>query len=398
MIEEPYKLPADWQWVRLEEVCLPTEKRNPTKTPELEFIYVEISSVDNEQGRIVNTKCLKGKEAPSRARKVIRKADVLFATTRPYLKNIVLVPSELDGQICSTGFCVLRPNEKSILPEYLFYVCRSDIVVNQISLENMRGANYPAVTDDDILGSIIPLPPLPEQRRIVARIEKLMGRIRDARRLREHTHQDVELLWKSTLAKVFPCQGANLPAGWHWVRLGEICTVIMGQSPSSGTYNQERNGIPFFQGKADFGELYPTARIWCSAPKKIAERGDVLISVRAPVGPTNIAKTQCCIGRGLAALRPNHILDPFWLLFYLRSVEHMLAQLGSGSTFNAITKKELTNLTIPLPPLSEQRRIVAHLVGVRKNICAIMATQKETKERLKELERSILDRAFRGEL
>jgi len=85
------------------------------------------------------------------------------------------------------------------------------------------------------------------------------------------------------------------PKGWKWVKLGKVCKVIMGQSPPSKTYNMERKGLPFFQGKADFGELYPTPRVWCSSPQKIAQPGDILISVRVPVGPTNLANVTCCI-------------------------------------------------------------------------------------------------------
>ena len=94
-----------------------------------------------------------------------------------------------------------------------------------------------------------------------------------------------------------------VPTGWTWSQLGFFCHVEMGQSPPSKFYNQSGDGMPFFQGKADFGEMLPTARYWCVQPKKLAFSGDVLLSVRAPVGPTNIADMECCIGRGLAALR-----------------------------------------------------------------------------------------------
>ena len=146
-----------------------------------------------------------------------------------------------------------------------------------------------------------------------------------------------------------------------YTALSEVCEIIAGQSPSSKYYNQEGNGLPFFQGKADFGELYPSVRIWCSKPKKVAEAGDILISVRAPVGPTNLANQQCCIGRGLSAIRPTKKVDTKFLLFYLRFIEPKLSGQGRGSTFSAITQKELRALQIPLPPLAEQRRIAAIL-------------------------------------
>ena len=81
-------------------------------------------------------------------------------------------------------------------------------------------------------------------------------------------------------------------------RLEEICAINMGQSPDSSTYNEDGNGLPFFQGNADFGEIYPAVRMWCSEPTKIAREKDILISVRAPIGALNIANCECCIGRG----------------------------------------------------------------------------------------------------
>ena len=96
-----------------------------------------------------------------------------------------------------------------------------------------------------------------------------------------------------------------LPASWRSSRLEDVCEIILGQSPPGDTYNTVGNGLPFFQGKTEFGEYYPTPRKWCSTPTKIAEAEDVLISVRAPVGPTNLCPTRACIGRGLAAIRPR---------------------------------------------------------------------------------------------
>ena len=142
--------------------------------------------------------------------------------------------------------------------------------------------------------------------------------------------------------------------------LRDVAEVIMGQSPPSITYNANANGLPFFQGKADFGDRYPRIRIYCSEPTKIAERGDILISVRAPVGPTNIAPSRCCIGRGLAAVRGQKV-EPTFLLHFLRYQQPQLAARGKGSTFEAINRDDLENLRVPLPSLDEQMRIAALL-------------------------------------
>ena len=145
---------------------------------------------------------------------------------------------------------------------------------------------------------------------------------------------------------------------WPCVRLDEIARIVMGQSPPGNTYNDEGDGLPFFQGKADFGDRYPITRKWCSAPERTAEPDDILLSVRAPVGPTNLALDNCCIGRGLAAIRANPVCsDQDYLRLFFKHLEPFLSQQGQGSTFAAIKRNEIAGLKVPLPPLGEQRRI-----------------------------------------
>lgn len=152
-------------------------------------------------------------------------------------------------------------------------------------------------------------------------------------------------------------------------RLDTICSINMGASPDSSTYNESREGLPFYQGNADFGEKYPTPRIWCKAPVKVARKGDVLISVRAPIGALNIAAEQCCIGRGLAALTVNEtICDTGYLWYGIISKIDELNAKGTGSTFKAISRKILEETDIPLPDLPTQRRIAATLDKVSEGI------------------------------
>lgn len=155
------------------------------------------------------------------------------------------------------------------------------------------------------------------------------------------------------------CGTGKRGVGWPRHRLAEVAEIVMGQSPPGETYNTERDGLPFFQGKAEFGAEYPVVTKWCNAPTRVAEAGDILLSVRAPVGPTNIATERCCIGRGLAAIRAHSLLaTPRYLHYVLRSSEQDLARRGQGSTFGAIGKDDVAQIPILLPSLSEQRRIV----------------------------------------
>ena len=175
----------------------------------------------------------------------------------------------------------------------------------------------------------------------------------------------------------------EIPKTWKWVHIEDIAYVEMGQSPSSEFYNQNHEGLPFFQGKADFGRIYPTPRYWCTAPTKLAEKGDILISVRAPVGPTNVATERCCIGRGLAALRPFQGYERDFLLLGLKRSERDLEALGAGTTFIAINRKHLLTFLLPLPPLAEQHRIV-EMVDELMALCDELEAAQQKRERRRE--------------
>lgn len=180
-------------------------------------------------------------------------------------------------------------------------------------------------------------------------------------------------------------------------KLQDCATIIAGQSPESKYYNSTGEGIPFFQGKADFGELYPKVRVYCSSPTKIAQYNDILLSVRAPVGPTNLSPGTVCIGRGLAAIRPDDSLDLKYLLYYFRYFETQLSAKGTGTTFKAINQKLIKNLEIPIPPLNEQSRIVAHIEELFSELDKAVDTLKTTKEQLEVYRQAVLVDIFSQE-
>jgi type I restriction enzyme S subunit len=148
----------------------------------------------------------------------------------------------------------------------------------------------------------------------------------------------------------------ELPEEWEVVKLGEVAEVIMGQSPPGSSYNIEGFGIPFLQGKAEFGEKFPKHEKYTTKPQKIAKKGSILISVRAPVGDVNIANADYCIGRGLASVSMKNGNNEY-LFYCLTYLKPTIEKIGCGSTFKAIRKNDLINLLIPLPPLEEQKRI-----------------------------------------
>lgn len=177
-------------------------------------------------------------------------------------------------------------------------------------------------------------------------------------------------------------------------KLKDCCTIIAGQSPESKYYNTSGKGLPFFQGKADFGELYPSIRMFCSQPTKVAEKDDILLSVRAPVGPTNLAPCRICIGRGLTAIRPSKNLMTRYVLLFFRYFEAQLAAKGTGTTFKAITQDVVKNLEIPVPSLEEQAHIVARADELFSELDAGVETLQKIKQQIIGYKQSIYTTAF----
>lgn len=184
-------------------------------------------------------------------------------------------------------------------------------------------------------------------------------------------------------------------SNWQIKKLGEVCNIIMGQSPPSDTYNENAKGIPFFQGKAEFTDLYPIVKKYCSKPTKIAEPFDILLSVRAPVGTTNIANQQCCIGRGLAAIRFENYKYGF---YFLRSIQHELDSKGTGTTFRAISGETIRETLIPYPSLETQHAIVSKIEELFSELDQGIADLKTAQAQLKVYRQSVLKHAFEGKL
>jgi type I restriction enzyme S subunit len=192
----------DWSRVALDTVCeRRIEQRDPRRDPERPFFYVDISSVNNLTKTIESPKQLLGREAPSRARQVIRTGDVLIATTRPNLNAVALVPPELDGQVASTGFCVLRPTAQ-INSEYLFLFVQAEEFVQNLS-EIVKGALYPAVTDSQVRAQRILLPPVVEQQAVAVRLREQLAEVARARAAVKAQLESLDRLPSALLADVF---------------------------------------------------------------------------------------------------------------------------------------------------------------------------------------------------
>ena len=171
MFGDPATNPKGWPVVKLADVCGKCATKDPRKQLSEEFTYIDIAAIDSERGQVAEVKTLLGTDAPSRARQIVQAGDVIVSTVRPNLRGSAWIPANLDGQVCSTGFCVLRPSSKTTTG-FIYAVVRSDWFVSEL-MKHVRGAQYPAVSDKDIFGVQIPLPALTVQQDFTGRLDAI---------------------------------------------------------------------------------------------------------------------------------------------------------------------------------------------------------------------------------
>ncbi|QGU96407.1 hypothetical protein GOM49_16070 [Clostridium bovifaecis] len=186
----------------------------------------------------------------------------------------------------------------------------------------------------------------------------------------------------------------EIPVEWEIKKLEEIAEIIMGQSPDSSSYNEEGQGIPFFQGKTEFGSIYPEVKKWCTQPTKTAKPLDILMSVRAPVGDVNINNIESCIGRGLSAIRASKNSNYRYIYYFLQQNNKQLERSSQGSTFTAINNSDLKNLYVIVPPLIEQEKIASILSTIDEHIEQVDGLIEKTKELKKGLMQRLLTKGI----
>ena len=386
-----------WAVAAIGDVCEPTEQRDPRSDPAGKFHYVDIAGIDRVRKTIAEYQTLPGADAPSRARKVIRKNDVLVSTVRPNLNAVAMVPAHLDGQIASTGFCVLRPRPAAVEPRYLFYWAVTPSFVSALTAL-VRGASYPAVSDRDVKEAGIPLPPLAEQRRIV----EILDQADRLRRLRAESDTKAERILSALFIKMFGDPATN-PMGWPSKRIGDMCHVVSGATPKTNCPEFWGGGIPWATPKdlsaLDGWSLNHTQRTLtdeglasCSAtmlPEK-----SVLLSSRAPIGLVAVAGVSMCTNQGFKNLVCGPDIDPWYLFGWCKLRTAYLQSLGRGATFGEISKRIVECIEIPLPDMQTQRRFREAL----ESLISIDKERGRSTRRVADLLNALFSKAFSGAL
>ena len=420
-------LPPGWVDTTIGDVVVPkVEQRTPSADED--FIYIDISSVDRVAKKIVNSQILSGKDAPSRARQVVTSGDVLVSMTRPNLNAVAMVSKDLDGQIASTGFDVLRA--KNIESRWLYYLVRTNDFVTAMS-DLVQGALYPAVRPRDIRNFIIPLAPLNEQKRITEKLDTLLAHMDSCQTHLERVPQILKRFRQSVLAaatsgrltedwredeKVIEYGEFVFPAAWELSTFDDALTLIDGDRgpnyPKQSDY-QESGHCLFLSTKnvRKFGfEFDDVVFISEEKHKKIRsgtlQYGDVIITTRGTLGNVafydeSVPYKVVRINSGMLILRKkrDNLLGKYLMICIGSPLfTSELEEKRSGSAQPQIPAKTLKTFALPIPPIEEQAEIVRRVEKLFAYAERLEARYTSASEHVERLTPSLLAKAFRGEL
>lgn len=338
----------------------------PKKLPSGPY-FLSISSLDKGRLDLTKSAFLSEEDFKKWTKRVTPKEGDLLFSYETRLGEAALMPAGVRACL-GRRMGLLRFNKAKVMPEYALYAYLSPAFQQTIKANTLTGATVDRLSISEFPNFPIRIPPLEEQKKVA----DLLGSIDKKIALNNRINAELEGMAKTLYdywfvqfdfpdanGKPYKTSGGKMaynatlkreiPAGWAVKTLSQIADITMGQSPAGETYNENGIGTLFFQGSTDFGWLFPTPRQYTTSPARMAKKGDILLSVRAPVGDMNIANADCCIGRGLAALNSKSGSDGF--LFYVMKYFKQVFERrnAEGTTFGSITKDDLHSLQVVCP-------------------------------------------------
>ena len=394
-------IPEDWEVVRLGEVAEISSGGSAPQGKEYfegNSPFIRVQHLDNDNYKIKGCDYITDEAVKKYKLKLYPKDTIIFPKSGAsiYLEKRAKLP--FDAYIVSHLMAV-RSKSRLLLQDYLFF----NLVSKKLSKD--KADNYPTLNISEVSQIPIPLPPPEEQKAIADILSTVQNAIEKTEKVIDATKQLKKSMMKHLFTygavavdeiykvKLKESEIGLIPEDWEVVRLGEVAEMTMGQSPPGDTYNTSGKGIPFLQGKAEFGNISPRHIKYTTKPLKIAKKGSVLISVRAPVGDVNIANMDYCIGRGLASLNLKNGINEF-LFYSLLYFKDLIEKESYGSVFKAINKENLARLKIPLPPLDEQQKIANILTTIDHKIQA----EEKKKQALQNLFKTLLQQLMTGKI
>lgn len=374
---------GEWEENYLSEIA----KINPKSTPLPEkFKYVDLTSVSGT--RLINFDIINKEEAPSRAQRVAKKGDIFYQTVRPYQKNNFFFDLGDKDFIFSTGYAQIRTTNNS---RYLFTFMQTQRFVDTV-MNRTTGTSFPAISTSELSDINIKIPRnISEQEKIGDLFKKIDALIE----IQEGKVAKMEDFKKSMLQKMFPKKDEIVPefrfdgfdVEWEDLSIGDKYEVTMGQSPKSENYTSDTNSMVLVQGNADLENGRVTPRIYTKEVTKTSKKGDILMTVRAPVGTLAINEYDVVIGRGVCSIKGNTFL---YYSLTNKNLNNYWNRFSSGSTFESINSSDIKNAGLKKPSISEQKKIGNFF----KNLDTQIENEEKLLESYKMMKKSLLQKMF----
>lgn len=371
-----------WEYKKLGEACDVIENISWSDVDDnTTYQYIDLSAVNRNTYSIDDTTTISKSDAPSRAKQIVKHKDILFGTTRPLLKRVCVVPVENDNNICSTGFCVLRPKNNMILSKWVFYQLLSEKYYNFIE-PLQSGANYPAVSDRIVKSYIIPLPSLSEQQQIVSELDLLSGVIEKQKAQLE----ELDKLAQSIFYDMFGDPVTN-EKGWELRKLKELGQLGRGVSKHRPRNAPELLGgsMPLIQtGDVSNSGMYITAYSSTYseigvAQSKVWLAGTLCITIAANIGNCAILTFDACFPDSVVGFIANEKVALKEYVYYIfERMQSILEANAPAVAQKNINLKILDELLIPLPPLSLQQEFAAKVEAIEAMKAKVRLSLKET--------------------
>lgn len=379
---------AEWKKVCLGDIVKTNQN---TYSPKEKWEYVNYLDTGNlTMNRIDSIQYidLSKEKLPSRAKRKVKYNSIVYSTVRPNQLHYGIIKEQPENFLVSTGFVVVDVDCSVANPDYIYYILtQREITEHLQAIGEQSVSAYPSIKPSDIEELEIYLPNIEEQDRIVSILSAVDEKIRQNERINNNLEQQAQAIYQQMFIE-------NASPYWKEGSLSDIADITMGQSPSGSSYNEDGIGTIFFQGRAEFGFRFPSVRLFTTEPKRMAYTNDTLMSVRAPVGDLNIAHTNCCIGRGLAAIhsKTKHQSFVHYTMFSLKKQLDVFN--GEGTVFGSINRNALNEMPIVIPSdekLDEFEKLVSPMdAAIRNNYDEIC--------HLKSIRDTLLPKLMSGEL
>lgn len=392
-----------WEVKKLGEVLMKTETVDPTKKPDEEFVYLDVSAVNKETKEIENSTIILGKDAPSRARKLVKTNDVIFATVRPTHSRVALITEDYDKQVCSTGYFVLRGKD-FIYNKYLFYFLLTDEFNHQME-KLQKGASYPAVTDAEVKSVNLRFPgSVQEQQRIVSILDGAFANISKAKDNAEQNLKNAKELFVTYLENIFTNKGDN----WEEERLGDIATIEYGYTDNKSTADGGDYRYIRITDIDNNGELIKEDKKYINTCKEaeqfILEDNDLLMArTGATFAKVLLYKNYepSVFASYLIRIKFNSKMENklYWYFSKSRNYWRQANELSTGTAQPQFNGAVLKQVLYPFPKLlNDQQLLIKKLDILSLEIRKLEAVYEQKLKDLEELKNSILQKAFNGEL